>query len=300
MSESITRDMIFGRKKSEDKISIPEENTKNEISKREIELNKLVDFRRGQPFSLYSKEKMEEMKQSITINGVIIPITVRPIEDGKYEILAGHNRVRCCRELKYDSIPANIVECDDDKATLIMLETNLYQRDNIQLTEKAEAYKQRLEILLRREKTGDLLGHERKVEYLANISSDSKTQIQRLIRLTYLIKEFKEKVNNNQIAFYVAVELSYIDEREQEKINSTLDSNKLNISIKQAEKLRELKGTLNEGNIMNILVGDNIKNIKFKGKLDKTNFKKYKEKFSNDIEFNDLISKLLEEYFKNI
>jgi ParB family chromosome partitioning protein len=298
MSDKITRDMIFGRKKSESIEVTSNKNIKNEISKKEIELDKLVDFRRSQPFSLYSKEKMEEMKQSISRNGLFVPITVRLIENDKYEILAGHNRVRCCRELGYDNIPANIVECDDDRATLIMLETNLYQRDNIPLTEKGEAYKQRLEILLRQEKNGDLLGHERKVEYLAEISADSKTQIQRLIRLTYLIKKLKEKVNNNQIAFYVAVELSYIDEIEQEKINSILDSNKPNISIKQAEKLRELKGTLNEESIKNILVDKNIKEVKFKGKLDKSNLKKYKSKFNSDIEFNEIISKLLEEYFK--
>lgn len=208
MSESITRDMIFGKRKAENLEVKANEIIKNDILKKEIELNKLVDFRRGQPFSLYTKEKMEEMKQSISRNGLFVPITVRLIEDDKYEILAGHNRVRCCRELNYETIPANIIECDDDRASLIMLETNLYQREYIPLVEKGEAYKQRLEILLRQEKNGDLLGHERKIEYLADISADSKTQIQRLIRLTYLIKELKEKVNNNQIAFYVAVELS--------------------------------------------------------------------------------------------
>lgn len=298
MSESITRDMIFGRKKSESIEATSNKNIKNEISKKEIELDKLVDFRRGQPFSLYSKEKMEEMKQSISRNGLFVPITVRAIEDNKYEILAGHNRVRCCRELGYDNIPANIVECDDDRATLIMLETNLYQRDNILLTEKGEAYKQRLEILLRQEKSGDPLGHERKIECLADISADSKTQIQRLIRLTYLVKDLKNKVNDSIIPFRVAVELSYIDEIEQEKINSILNSNKQNISIKQAEKLRELKGTLNEESIKNILVDKNIKEVKFKGKLDKSNLKKYKSRFNSDIEFNEIISKLLEEYFK--
>lgn len=246
MSELITRDMIFGRRKSENIETILNKNAKNEISKKEIELDKLVDFRRGQPFSLYTKEKMEEMKQSISANGVIIPITVRLIENDKYEILAGHNRVRCCRELGHNNIPTNIFECDDDRATLIMLETNLYQRDGIPLTEKGEAYKQRLEILLRKEKDSDQIGNKRKIEYLADISADSKTQIQRFIRLTYLINELKEKVNNSEISFVVGVELSYIDNKEQKEINKILDSYKIKISIKQAEKLRELKGTLNE------------------------------------------------------
>lgn len=300
MSESITRDMIFGRRKSENIETILNKNAKNEISKKEIELDKLVDFRRGQPFSLYTKEKMEEMKQSISANGVIIPITVRLIENDKYEILAGHNRVKCCKELGHNNIPANIVECDDDRATLIMLETNLYQRDSIPLTEKGEAYKQRLEILLRKEKDSDQIGNKRKIEYLADISADSKTQIQRFIRLTYLINELKEKVNNSEISFVVGVELSYIDNKEQKEINEVLDLSKLKISIKQAEKLKELKGTLNEENIKNILVGENVKEVKFKGKLDKSNFKKYKSKFNSDNEFNKLISKLLEEYFKTL
>ncbi|MCX8075228.1 MAG: ParB/RepB/Spo0J family partition protein [Clostridia bacterium] len=293
MSESISRDMIFGKKKASIK-----EDAKTDITRQEIELNKLVDFRKGQPFSLYSKEKMEEMKQSISKNGVIVPITVRSVENEKYEILAGHNRVKCCRDLNFETIPANIVECDDDKATLIMLETNLYQRDNIPLTEKGEAYKLRLEILLRQEKDSDLIGHKRKVEYLADISVDSKTQIQRFIRLTYLIEGLKEKVNNNQIAFYVAVELSYIDENEQKIINGMINDINVKVSISQAEKLRELKGTLYEDNIKDILNGDKAKEIKFKGKLDKSNLKKYKSRFNDDVEFNEIIRKLLEEYFK--
>jgi ParB family chromosome partitioning protein len=261
----------------------------------------LVDFRRGQPFSLYSKEKMEEMKQSISRNGLFVPITVRIIEDDKYEILAGHNRVRCCRELGYDNIPANIVECDDDRATLIMLETNLYQRDNIPLTEKGEAYKQRLEILLRQEKGGDHNGHERKIERLADISADSKTQIQRLIRLSYLIKEFKEKLNNNEVSFLVGVELSYLKDSEQIIIYNLIDLLKCKISTKQAEKLRELKDTLNEENIKNILISNSRepKDVKFTGRLTKINLKKYKNKFKGDIEFNVVVNKLLEQYFKD-
>lgn len=295
MDKHITKDMLFGKRK--DEISDDNIIEKMEIVRQDIPLDKLVDYRRGQPFSIYSKEKMEEMKQSIINNGVIVAITVRPIEDDKYEILSGHNRVKCCQELSYKTISANIVECDDDRATLIMLETNLCQRESIPLSEKGEAYKQKLEILLRHEKDGDLIGHERKIESLANISEDSKTQIQRLIRLTYLINEFKEKVNNFTIPFYAGVDISYIDSNEQEKINKVIDAEKINITINQASKLRELKGTLREEVIKDVLVHKN-KDNKFTGKLNRDNLKKYKSNFKSNEEFNKLINKLLEQYFE--
>ncbi len=120
--------MIFGgRKKTTD----VQESSTTKDDNTYIEIDKLVDFRKGQPFSMYDETKLENMKESIRINGVIMPIIVRPIEDDKYEIIAGHNRVRCARELGHTTIKANIIECDDDKATLILLDTNLCQRDEL-------------------------------------------------------------------------------------------------------------------------------------------------------------------------
>lgn len=188
MAEEFTRDMFFGKKKTTD---IQEDITKE--NKTYIEIDKLVDFRKGQPFSMYDETKLENMKESIRINGVIYPIIVRPIENDKYEIIAGHNRVRCARELGHTTIQANIIECDDDKATLIMLDTNLCQRDEIPPVEKGYAYKLQLETI---KKIGVQCEHLKSIDELSEKSKDGRTTIQRLIRLTELIKEFLEDYKN--------------------------------------------------------------------------------------------------------
>lgn len=112
-----------------------------------IEINKLVAFRQGQPFSMYDEIKKKEVLESIRENGVLVPIIIRKIDLDKYEIISGHNRVKCCKELGLSTIPAQIVECDDTKATLIMIDTNLCNRDKIPPVEKGYAYKIKIEIL---------------------------------------------------------------------------------------------------------------------------------------------------------
>ena len=130
----------------EEKAEVPKiENTNNIIN---IEINKLVAFRKRQPFSMYDETKKQEVLESIKENGVLVPIIVRKIENDKYEIISGHNRVECSKELHLSTIPAQIVDCDDNKATLIMIDTNLCNRDKIPPVEKGYAYKLKMEILL--------------------------------------------------------------------------------------------------------------------------------------------------------
>lgn len=295
MENEITRDMIFGgRKKTTD----VQESSTTKDDNTYIEIHKLVDFRKGQPFSMYDETKLENMKESIRINGVIMPIIVRPIEDDKYEIIAGHNRVRCARELGHTTIKADIIECDDDKATLIMLDTNLCQRDEIPPVEKGYAYKMQLETI---KKIGVQCEHQKSIDELSDKSKDGRTTIQRLIRLTELIKELQDKINTNEISILAGVELSYITIEEQTIINNFISDNKIKLSINQAELLRANKGEITEETLQEILQGKvhKEKEIKFTGKIKKDTFKKYKDKFSSDDEFDTLINELLEKHFNN-
>lgn len=295
----INQNDFFGGEKVESKV---EENltTTNEIIN--IELDKLVDFRRGQPFSTYSDEKKEEMKKSIQKRGILQPIIIRKIDEEKYEIIAGHNRVMCCRELEMQTIPAHIVECDDENATLIMIETNLCARDNIPIMEKSNAYKLQLETITKlkekqkQENTDFPVGNT--WDNVVNESEDSQTQIHRYIRLTYLIKDLQNEIDKGSISIRAGVELSHIDEEEQEIIYSAMKDENAKITLSQAEKLRSLNGEISYQTTIDILKGNKVKTPKFTGKIEKRAYNIYKDKFENDTEFTDLVLELLEEHFK--
>lgn len=290
----IPKELIFGGKKS------PTESKEDTNNIKNIEISKMVDFRLGQPFSLYTEEKIEQMKESISRNGILTPIIARQIED-KYEIIAGHNRVKCAKELELKTVPVIIIDVDDDNAKLIMLETNLCQRDDIPPVEKGFAYKMQLETLKKiREKEADRIGQGYSVEKIAEQSSDSKTTIQKLIRLTELIKPLQEKVNiGEQLSVTAGVELSYISIDEQKIVNKILEENNLKLSIAQSEEIRSIKGAITEQSIVEIFAPKpKEKQIKFTGKISKNTFQKYKEKFKSNDEFDELVNMLLEDYFK--
>ena len=286
-------------------------NNKQEITM--IDINLLDEFN-NHIFSAISQNKFEELKESVARSGVLSPIIVRKKED-RYEIISGHNRTRCCKELNIKEIPAIIKDYDDDMAELIMIETNLAQRENILPCEKGLAYKKRLEILKKiRKENGakasndnDLLEttpmeqEEYSVEKLANESEDSRATIQRLIRLTELNNDLKNKVNNDVIGIRAGVELSYIKPEEQIIVNDIIDENNLKITTAQAQKLRAVYGTITRDNVMEIIKGKpKKKEDKFTGRLTKNILKKYKDKFVNDKEFSELIDILLENHYKNL
>lgn len=293
------------------------EEQKNLINKKQeivmIDVNLLDEFN-NHIFSAISQSKFEELKESVSRSGVLSPIIVRKKQD-RYEIISGHNRVRCCKELNITEVPAIIKDYDDDMAELIMIETNLAQRENILPCEKGLAYKKRLEILKKiRKESGlkasddnDLLETtpmeqgETSVEKLANESEDSKATIQRLIRLTELNNELKSKVNNDVIGIRAGVELSYIKPEEQMIVNDIIDENNLKLTTAQAKKLRAVYGTITKDNVLEIIKGKpKKKEDKFTGKLLKNIFKKYKDKFANDKEFSELVDFLLENHYKNL
>lgn len=277
---------------------IPTDNIRNiELYKKEeikIDINKLVAFRKRQPFSMYDEVKKEELKDSIKINGLLESIIVRKIDNDKFEILSGHNRVECCKELGYSTISAKIVDCDDEKATLIMLDSNLCNRERILPVEKGYAYKMKNDILKNRSNASNINTLEDKSPLGID---EGHSQIHRYIRLTELIKELQNKVNSEEISIRAGVELSYLSKENQEIVNQVLEDEKIKISLIQAQKIRFKKNDINYEFVLKILKNERVKVEKFTGKIDKKATKMYKDKFKNDKEFTDLVIKLLEEYF---
>ena len=279
--------------KTPEKVEIQKENTNKIIN---IELSKLVAFRKRQPFSMYDENKKQEVLESIKENGVLVPIIVRKINNDKYEILSGHNRVECSKELKLSTIPAQIVNCDDNKATLIMIDTNLCNRDKILPVEKGYAYKIKMEILKNNPNISNIN------EFIENSqvgTNDSKTQIYRYIRLTELIKSMQEKVNNEKIPITAGAELSYLKPEEQEIVNQVIEDEQIKITLAQAQKIRLKKNNITYEIVLKIVKNEKVKIERFTGKLDRQVFKEYKNKFNTDKEFSILIKKLLDDYFRS-
>ena len=252
-----------------------------------IEISKLVAFRKGQPFSMYDENKKEDMKESMKENGILVPIIVRKIENDKYEIISGHNRTECAKELGFSTIPSQIVDCDDEKATLIMLDTNLNNREKILPVEKGYAYKQRNSNINE--------FNDNSTEW----NEEGKSQIYNYIRLTELIKPLQEKVNKEQIPIKAGVEISYLNIEEQEIVNQVIEDEQIKITVAQAQKIRLKKNNISYEIIPKIIKNEKIKVEKFTGKIDKRAMKIYKDRFKNDKEFSDLVIKLLDEYFNS-
>lgn len=304
-----TKEMIFGSSKKNIDNTKESEDVQEQIVM--LDMDKMVDFREGQPFSMYKEEKEKQMKESISRLGILHPILVRKIENEQYEILDGRHRVKYSKELGNTKAPSIIKNVDDDVARLIMLETTLNQREDIPPCEKGLGYKMQLETLKKiREKSfvhgeqmenGDVHSEQQaSIDIIAAKSNDSRTTIQRLIRLTELIKPLQEKVDlGEQITFLAGVELSYISQKEQEIINKFIDEKKIKVSKDIASQLRFAIGTITEQTVSK-LFRLKEKVAKFTGKINKETVKKYKKHFKTNDDFNELVSKLLEEYFEKM
>ena len=273
----------------------------------ELQIDRLVPFKKQQPFSMYDDNKKQEVKESIEKFGVLTPIIVRPIDNEKYEIIAGHNRVECSKELGKESIPAKIMNIDDDDATLIMIDTNLCSRDKISPIEKGRAYKLKLEIL--KKKTQELLDSsnvdgdsliresQKSVDKLTEETKESKSQIYRFISLTNLNADFQRLVDKEEMAISVGSEVSTLNEQEQEILYSVLDDKHKNLKLSEIQKIKNLE-EITYNSVSDILENKKVKKASFTGKLNKKVAKKYKDKFNNDNDFTNLIDQLLEKYFE--
>ena len=210
----------------------------------EIPLTEIDPFP-DHPYKVRDDEDMMNLVESVRINGIITPATVRKKEDGRYELLSGHRRKRACELAGLPTLRCDVVEMDRDEATVFMVESN-FQRTTILPSEKAFAYKMRLEAMKRmpgRPGKGAPVGHnfgEKSRDVLAGESGDSKSQIQRYIRLTELIPEILEMVDEGNIALRPAVELSYITKEIQEDIFNCIDMEQCTPTHAQAIRMRKM------------------------------------------------------------
>ena len=212
---------------------------------RMIPLDELHPFAHH-PFKVKDDEAMQDTVESVKAYGVLVPAIARPREEGGYELVAGHRRHRASLLAGLAEMPVIVREMDDDEATIIMVDSNL-QRETLLPSERAFAYRMKLEALkhqgLRTDLTSVQVGQNSESrtsrEILAENSPDSSTQIQRYIRLTELAPELQEMVDNKKIAFTPAVELSYLSESEQRLLLDAMDSEQATPSLSQAQRLKQ-------------------------------------------------------------
>ena len=207
----------------------------------DIPLSEIDDFP-NHPFKVKMDEDMNQLVQSVKERGVITPITLRQKEDGRYEIVSGHRRRKACELAGLDSVPAEIKELSRDEAIILMVESNL-QRSLILPSEKAFSYKMRLEAMKRQGQRTDLTSgpvvQKFSRDALGDKAEESGRQISRYIRLTELIPELLDMVDENKIAFRPAVELSYLTETEQHNLLNSISYNDATPSLPQAIRLKE-------------------------------------------------------------
>lgn len=205
----------------------------------------LIDDFPGHPFQVRMDEDMQQLVESVKERGVLTPITLRQKEDGRYEIVSGHRRKKACELAGFETVRAEVREMTRDEAIIYMVESN-FQRSQILPSEKAFSYKMRLEAMKRQGQRSDLtsgpvgpkLGGTRSNEELAKETSDSATQIKRYIRLTELIPEILQMVDEGKIAFRPAVEISYLSEVEQHWLHEAMEYADATPSLAQAIKLK--------------------------------------------------------------
>lgn len=224
----------------------------------EIDISKISNFP-NHPFKVVNDDKMDDMVKSVKEYGVILPVIIRPKDNGTYEMISGHRRKRACELAGVKQIRAIVKDLSDDEATILMVDSNI-QREEILPSEKAFAYKLKLEALNHQGKqlVSTLSPMDTKLDsaqIIANENNEGRAQVFRYIRLTYLIPELLEEVDNKRIAFRPAVELSYLEEDYQYVVLNKLQYDEVSPSLSQAITLKKMQqeGTISEERIENLL-----------------------------------------------
>ncbi len=240
-----------------------------------IPLDELHPFK-NHPFKILNNEEMERMIESIRKVGTITPALARPLPDGGYELISGHRRLAACQVLGIETMPVIVREMSDDEAVIAMVDANL-QRETILPSEKAFAYKMKLEAIKHQGVTSRQVGEKLlSVTLVSKDSDDSERQIQRYIRLTYLIPELLSMVDDNKIAFNPAVEISYLDREEQLTLLDAINMNDCTPSHAQSIRLKKMSqdGLLTADAIYAIL-SEEKPNQKEQIKLPRDELRKY-------------------------
>ncbi len=255
----------------------------------------------GHPFKVLDDELMEQTVESIKQIGVVSPLIVRPDPEGGFEILSGHRRLHAAQLAGLETVPVIVKEMDDDAAIIFMVDSNL-QRENILPSERAFSYKMKLEAMKHQGQRGDLTSDQVgqkswAVNQLADDANESKTQVQRFIRLTNLIPEILNMVDEKKIAFNPAVELSYLKPSEQKEFLEAMDYAQASPSLSQAQRLKKLS---QEGGctldamceVMNEIKKDELDHVTIKNEV----LRKYFPKSYTPKQMQDTIIRLLEKW----
>ena len=231
---------------------------KNTVQAMQLPVEKLRPFE-GHPFQVKDDAEMDQLVWSILTQGLLTPITVRPFDNNEYEVISGHRRLHACQKAGIETVPALIYALNRDAAAIALVDSNLH-REKILPSEKAFAYKLKMDAISRQGERTDLTSNQvgRKLESAAMIgeqSGDSQTQVRRFIRLTELIPEILTMVDSGKIALTPAVELSYLTRQEQRDLLETMESEDCTPSLSQAIQLKKLSqaGELNIDKIFDIL-----------------------------------------------
>ena len=215
----------------------------NIVQAMQLPVKKLRPFE-GHPFQVKDDAEMDQLVFSILTQGLLTPISGRPIENGEYEVISGHRRLHACKKAGIETVPALIYSLDRDAATIALVDSNLH-REKILPSEKAFAYKLKLDAMQRQGQRTDLTSDQvgRKLEtaeIIGEQGGDSKTQVRRYIRLTELIPDILRMVDDGKIALTPAVELSYLTKQEQRDLLETMESEDCTPSLSQAMQLKKL------------------------------------------------------------
>ena len=258
----------------------------------------------GHPFKVLDDELMEQTVESIRQIGVVSPLIVRPDPEGGFEILSGHRRLHAAQLAGLETVPVIVKEMDDDAAIIFMVDSNL-QRENILPSERAFSYKMKLEAMKHQGERGDLTSGQVGQKSVGTVSrdivaeqaGDSSRNVQRFIRLTNLIPEILDMVDEKKIAFNPAVELSYLKPSEQKKFLEAMDYAQASPSLSQAQRLKKLS---QEGGctldamceVMNEIKKDELDHVTIKNEV----LRKYFPKSYTPKQMQDTIIRLLEKW----
>ena len=271
----------------------------------QIPLSEIRPFK-NHPFKVTDDELMQQTIDSIMQVGVLNPAIIRPAPEGGYEMVAGHRRLHAADLAGLKTIPAIVRNLDDDEAVILMVDSNL-QRETISPMERAQAYKMKLEALKHQGKRVDLtcdqVGHKldskKSIQKVAEDAGESKTQVQRYIRLTELLPEVQKKVDSKEIAFSPAVELSYLTHDEQKQFLDAMDYSQNTPSLSQAQRLKKLS---REGKCtkeaMRSIMSEEKKEEQERITLSSDTLRKYFPRSYTPLQMQQTIIKLLEQWQK--
>ena len=270
-----------------------------------LDVTKLKEFQ-NHPYKVKHDDEMEMLIESIKEHGILSPIIVRPLENDEYEIISGHRRLFASKRAGLAEVPALVIEMDRDNAAIALVDSNLH-RDNISPSEKAFAYKLKMEAMSRQGHRTDLTSGQ-----LVPKSDDNRTSaeigepygecnktVQRYIRLTYLRPKLLEYVDEGRIAFTPAVELSYLNDIEQQDLIQTIESEDCTPSLSQAVRMKKLRqqGLLDDDNILEIM-SEETANQKERIKIPTEKLRKYFPKNYSTSQIEEAIIKMCEANYK--